>query len=145
MIGSSYGYRIKIIARLVKHLTEIAEAFRLRILVHHFLGVSGSHIHIAQSHNFYHTGTGKIVYNLLATVSNAYIGNLHFIRHFPLRSGSTGSQHITGPECQSGRSHCHRFQKISSCRHISLVLIKLLSLDHLQAAFLFFKNKLLIP
>ena len=40
MIGSSYGYCIKIIARLVKHLTEIAEAFRLRILVHHFLGVT---------------------------------------------------------------------------------------------------------
>ena len=46
VVGGGYSHSVKVIASLIKHLTKIAETLRLRIHVHHFLSMGGTHINI---------------------------------------------------------------------------------------------------
>ena len=149
MVGRCYSYSIKFIACLVEHLAKITETLCLRIQVHYLLCMGSSHINITQSHNLHHTGTGKIPNNLFTTIANTYIGNLHLICYLSLRCKGGICQYITSTQCQSGRSHGHGLQKISSCCHyligINLVLIKEFYFNHLYTSIFFLRSRFLIP
>ena len=128
MVRNGCSDSIELIATLVEHFPVVTESLSLGVHREDLLALRSIDVDITQGDDFNHLGLGKLGDDLFTAVSYSDISDLDFFAPWLGRASQPAcepffTEYITRSQCHAGRCHGHGLKKISSVKHMDVLLM----------------------